>query len=186
MTSATAVANVSAPAVRVALTVARAWARRGVPRACPRALEKPAAIRTPSDLRLSAPPCAASGASWAAPSGRPSLSAAGDNLFAVLAAMGGSLKDVRDRALLLIGFAGGLRRSEIVALDCDDVERVRQGRLGVDLCPLVEQRLHHCEVAAPGGLYQRRVPLGPLTSAPFSSSACTAAKRPLPAAQQMF
>ena len=54
--------------------------------------------------------------------------------------MGGSLKDVRDRALLLIGFAGGLRRSEIVALDCDDVERVRQGRLGVDLCPLVEQR----------------------------------------------
>ncbi len=41
--------------------------------------------------------------------------------------MGGSLKDVRDRALLLIGFAGGFRRSELVALDCPDIERVRQG-----------------------------------------------------------
>jgi integrase len=50
-----------------------------------------------------------------------------DDLFAVLGAMGGSLKDVRDRALLLIGFAGGFRRSEVVALDCVDIERVRQG-----------------------------------------------------------
>ena len=41
--------------------------------------------------------------------------------------MGEGVKDARDRALLLIGFAGGFRRSEIVALDCDDVERVRQG-----------------------------------------------------------
>ncbi len=37
------------------------------------------------------------------------------------------MKDARDRALLLIGFAGGFRRSEIVGLDCDDIERVRQG-----------------------------------------------------------
>ncbi len=37
------------------------------------------------------------------------------------------MKDARDRALLLIGFAGGFRRSEIVGLNCDDVERVRQG-----------------------------------------------------------
>jgi integrase len=50
-----------------------------------------------------------------------------EDLFAVLAAMGGSLKDVRDRALLLIGFAGGFRRSELCAIDCADVERVRQG-----------------------------------------------------------
>jgi site-specific recombinase XerD len=42
---------------------------------------------------------------------------------------GAGMKDARDRALLLIGFAGGFRRSEIVALDCDDVERVRQGYL---------------------------------------------------------
>ncbi|MUZ65032.1 site-specific integrase [Agrobacterium vitis] len=31
----------------------------------------------------------------------------------------GSLRGLRDRAMLLIGFAGGLRRSEIVGLDCD-------------------------------------------------------------------
>lgn len=31
----------------------------------------------------------------------------------------GTLRGLRDRAMLLIGFAGGLRRSEIVGLDCD-------------------------------------------------------------------
>ena len=41
--------------------------------------------------------------------------------------MGEGVKDARDRALLLIGFAGGFRRSEIVALNCDDIEHVRQG-----------------------------------------------------------
>ena len=30
----------------------------------------------------------------------------------------GDLRGLRDRAILLIGFAGGLRRSEIVGLDC--------------------------------------------------------------------
>jgi integrase len=38
-----------------------------------------------------------------------------------------SSKVVRDRALLLIGFAGGLRRSELVSIDVCDIERVRQG-----------------------------------------------------------
>ena len=37
------------------------------------------------------------------------------------------MKDARDRSLLLVGFAGGFRRSEIVGLNWDDVERVRQG-----------------------------------------------------------
>jgi site-specific recombinase XerC len=38
---------------------------------------------------------------------------------------------VRDRALLVIGFAGAFRRSELVALDAEDVywERRRAGRL---------------------------------------------------------
>ena len=38
MTGATVAANVSAPAVRIALTLARASARRGLPSVCPRAL----------------------------------------------------------------------------------------------------------------------------------------------------
>ena len=50
-----------------------------------------------------------------------------EELILVLDAMGGSMKDVRDRALLLIGFAGGFRRSELVGLDVEDIEPVRQG-----------------------------------------------------------
>ena len=41
--------------------------------------------------------------------------------------MGDGVKDARDRALLLIGFAGGFRRSELVGLDRADIEHVRQG-----------------------------------------------------------
>jgi integrase len=42
-----------------------------------------------------------------------------DDLRAMLATLHlGSLRDLRDRAILLVGFAGGLRRSEIVGLDC--------------------------------------------------------------------
>jgi integrase len=50
-----------------------------------------------------------------------------DDLLLVLDAMGTGLKDLRDRALLLVGFAAALRRSELVALDVADVERVRRG-----------------------------------------------------------
>ncbi len=50
-----------------------------------------------------------------------------EDLFAVLAAMGDALKDARDRALLLNGFAGGFRRSELIGIDCTDIETVRQG-----------------------------------------------------------
>lgn len=50
-----------------------------------------------------------------------------DDLFQVLAAMGDDMKSVRDRTLLLTGFAGGFRRSELVGLDHADIEHVRQG-----------------------------------------------------------
>jgi integrase len=50
-----------------------------------------------------------------------------EELFAILDPIGDSLKDVRDRALLLPGFAGGFRRSELVGLDVPDIEIVRQG-----------------------------------------------------------
>jgi integrase len=50
-----------------------------------------------------------------------------DDLFAVLSTMGNSTKDMRDRALLLLGFAGAFRRSELVSIDRADVEHVRQG-----------------------------------------------------------
>ena len=50
-----------------------------------------------------------------------------EDLFAVLGAMGEGLKDARDRALLLVGFAGGFRRSELVAINVTDIDHVRQG-----------------------------------------------------------
>jgi len=37
------------------------------------------------------------------------------------------IRKTRDKALILIGFAGGFRRSELVALEIDDVEFVREG-----------------------------------------------------------
>ena len=40
-----------------------------------------------------------------------------DDIRAMLATLAHDLRGLRDRALLLIGFAGGLRRSEIVSLD---------------------------------------------------------------------
>ena len=59
-------------------------------------------------------------------SGRPSRWLKED-LVLTLDATGEGLRDLRDRALLLIGFAGGFRRSELVGLTCGDVEGVRQG-----------------------------------------------------------
>jgi integrase len=50
-----------------------------------------------------------------------------NDLLLVLDATGDGPKDVQDRALLLIGFAGALRRSELVALDVGDIEHVHQG-----------------------------------------------------------
>jgi integrase len=50
-----------------------------------------------------------------------------EELLVVLGTMGERLKDLRDKALLLIGFAGALRRSELVGLDVGDLEYVRQG-----------------------------------------------------------
>jgi site-specific recombinase XerD len=40
---------------------------------------------------------------------------------------GDNLKALRDRALLLLGFAGAFRRSELVALDCEDIEECETG-----------------------------------------------------------
>lgn len=45
-----------------------------------------------------------------------------DDLRAIIASLGQSTKDIRDAAILLIGFAGAFRRSELVAIDCTDVD----------------------------------------------------------------
>lgn len=50
-----------------------------------------------------------------------------DDLKRMISRMPGSLLGVRDRALLLIGFTGGFRRSELTGLDRDSVELTREG-----------------------------------------------------------
>ncbi|WP_292272013.1 site-specific integrase, partial [Mesorhizobium sp.] len=56
-----------------------------------------------------------------------------EDLIAMLETLDrGSLRGLRDRAMLLIGFAGGLRRSEIVGLDCGR-DQTRDGRCWVEI-----------------------------------------------------
>lgn len=50
-----------------------------------------------------------------------------EDLFAILSMIRDRPIDLRDKALLLIGFAGAFRRSELVGLNVSDIEHVRQG-----------------------------------------------------------
>jgi site-specific recombinase XerD len=53
--------------------------------------------------------------------------ATADRIVAMAIAADDSLKGLRDRALLLVGFAGAFRRSELVALDLADLEETELG-----------------------------------------------------------
>jgi integrase len=50
-----------------------------------------------------------------------------DDLFEILAKLGDRPKDIRDAAILLVGFSSALRRSELVALNREDITNVPQG-----------------------------------------------------------
>ncbi len=53
-----------------------------------------------------------------------------DDLFAMLDSLGDQRrKDIRDRALLLIGFATAMRRSELASLDIEDIEFIAKGMM---------------------------------------------------------
>jgi site-specific recombinase XerD len=54
-------------------------------------------------------------------------------MLSMVAAAPDQLSDLRDHALLLIGFAGAFRRSELVALDVADIEETQAGLL-VTIC----------------------------------------------------
>lgn len=62
--------------------------------------------------------------------GKPARQAAAlmtDEVRALVATCDGSASGLRDRALLLVGYAGGLRRSELVAIERHDIEDVPGG-----------------------------------------------------------
>lgn len=44
-----------------------------------------------------------------------------DDLLAIVASLGRSAMDIRDSAILLVGFAGAFRRSELAAINCNDI-----------------------------------------------------------------
>ncbi len=52
-----------------------------------------------------------------------------EDLLRIMNLLGDGPKGMRDRALLLIGFAGGFRRSELVGLDVENFRYVRQGMI---------------------------------------------------------
>ena len=60
-----------------------------------------------------------------------------------------SLAGLRDRALLLLGFAGAFRRSELVALDVADIAETATGLLVTIRRSKTDQdgRRHHCHIA---------------------------------------
>jgi integrase len=62
--------------------------------------------------------------------GRPQRRAAAlaaEEMIAIVASLGDSIRDARDRALLLIGFAGAFRRSELSRVDCKSIDRTPRG-----------------------------------------------------------
>lgn len=64
--------------------------------------------------------------------GRPqrrALALTKEQLTTIVSSLGDSLRDCRDRALLLIGFYGAFRRSELCLIDCRSITRSKEGIL---------------------------------------------------------
>lgn len=75
------------------------------------------------------------------------------------AACGDDVAGTRDRALLLVGFVGGLRRSELVALDVADLERRDQGLVATIRRSKTDQSGEGRQVVLPYGTDARTCPV---------------------------
>jgi integrase len=49
-----------------------------------------------------------------------------EHLSAIISLLGNSMRDIRDRAILLVGFAGAFRRSELSTIQCNWITRSQQ------------------------------------------------------------
>ncbi|WP_173088864.1 site-specific integrase [Devosia sp. 1635] len=74
-----------------------------------------------------------------------------DDLFAILDRLGNRPKDMRDRAMLLIGFATAMRRSELVALNVEDVETTSRGLMVTVRRSKTDQEGRGRQIAVPPG-----------------------------------
>ena len=84
--------------------------------------------------------------------GRPQQRAAAlttEHLIAIVSSLGNSIKDVRDRALLLVGFAGAFRRSELCALDRESIEHCPSGLIVTIHKSKTDQERHGRKIAIP-------------------------------------
>ena len=72
-----------------------------------------------------------------------------EHLVAITSSLGNSTKDIRDRALLLIGFAGAFRRSELISVDCNSVERRPEGIVISVLGSKTDQERRGRQIAIP-------------------------------------
>lgn len=74
-----------------------------------------------------------------------------EDLFGVLQAIGDDIQAKRDKALLLLGFASALRRSELVALDVEHLEQVQQGLVLTVQRSKTDQEGHGRKIGIPYG-----------------------------------
>jgi len=82
-----------------------------------------------------------------------------DDVRSMVAALGSDLAGVRDRALLLLGFAGAFRRSELVALDLADVSFTPQGLVATIRRSKTDQEGEGRQVGIPRGQHAATCPV---------------------------
>jgi len=87
-----------------------------------------------------------------------------DDLREILTELPDSLLGKRDRALLLLGFTGAFRRSELVALDVEDLEETRDGLVVRVRRSKTDQEGEGRVVGIPQGREQATCPLWALAS----------------------
>ena len=78
-----------------------------------------------------------------------------EDLEAIVADMDETTTDMRDRAVLLIGFAGAFRRSELVALNCTDLDWQAEGVLVTVRRSKTDPYGKERELAIPKGVGQK-------------------------------
>lgn len=81
------------------------------------------------------------------------------DLHAMLAHTPATTIGLRDRAVLLVGFAGGLRRSEIVAVNVEDLDAHEQGLAVRIRRSKTDQEARGREIALPYGTHQHTCPV---------------------------
>ena len=81
------------------------------------------------------------------------------DLLQVLAHLPMSLAGIRDRALLLVGYAGALRRSELAGLDLEDVAWVEEGAVLMLRRSKTDQEGQGRQVAIPRGAHAQTCPV---------------------------